>query len=197
MESLLAERSTIVGYESIQLWCNKFSLRYARRLRHRHRSFGDTFYRDEVFVKIRGIQYSLWRAVEKDGEIVDVFLQCRRNRTLAKEFFKQLLKAHHQSPRKIVTNKLKGYGVAHRELISETIHGTWQYSNNRTELSHQPKRAREQRVRRFKSIDHAQRFVNIHAAMHNSFNLDQHPVSANNYRMFRPQAFASWNCAVE
>ena len=149
IEGLLAECGIVVSYESIRLWCNKFGPRYARRLRHRHRGIGDTFYIDEVFVKIRGIQYYLWRAVDQDGETVDVFLQCRRNRTAAKKFFKRLLSTHRQSPRKIVTDKLKGYGIAHRELIPETIHDTSQYSNNRAELPHQPTRVRERVMRRF------------------------------------------------
>ncbi len=161
-----------------------------------NQGFGDTFYIDEVFVKICGIQHYLWRAVDQDGEIVDVFLQRRRDGIAAKKFFKRLLKTHRQSPRTIVTDKLKSYGVAHRELIPETIHDTSQYSNNRAELSHQPTRVRERVMRRFKSLDQAQRFVNVHAAVHNLFNLGRHLVSANNYRMFRSRAFASWNCAV-
>ena len=196
VEDLLAVRGIVVSYESIRLWCNKFGPQYARRLRRRHQGFGDTFYIDEVFVKICGIQHYLWRAVDQDGEIVDVFLQRRRDGKAAKRFFKRLLKTHRQSPRTIVTDKLKSYGVAHRELIPETIHDTSQYSNNRAELSHQPTRVRERVMRRFKSIDQAQRFVNVHAAVHNLFNLGRHLVSANNYRMFRSRAFASWNCAV-
>ncbi len=196
IEDLLAERGVVVSYESIRLWCNKFGPEYARRLKRRHQGYGDTFYIDEVFVKINGIQHYLWRAVDQDGEIVDVFLQRRRDGKTAKRFFKRLLKTHRQSPRTIVTDKLKSYGVAHRELIPETIHDTSQYSNNRAELSHQPTRVRERVMRRFKSIDQAQRFVNVHAAVHNLFNLGRHLVSANNYRMFRSRAFASWNCAV-
>jgi putative transposase len=196
IEDLLAVRGIVVSYESIRLWCNKFGPQYARRLRRKHQGFGDTFYIDEVFVKICGIQHYLWRAVDQDGEIVDVFLQRRRDGKAAKRFFKRLLKTHRQSPRTIVTDKLKSYGVAHRELIPETIHDTSQYSNNRAELSHQPTRVRERVMRRFKSIDQAQRFVNVHAAVHNLFNLGRHLVSANNYRMFRSRAFASWNCAV-
>ncbi len=196
VEDLLAVRGIVVSYESIRLWCNRFGPQYARRLRRRHQGFGDTFYIDEVFVKICGIQHYLWRAVDQDGEIVDVFLQRRRDGIAAKKFFKRLLKTHRQSPRTIVTDKLKSYGVAHRELIPETIHDTSQYSNNRAELSHQPTRVRERVMRRFKSIDQAQRFVNVHAAVHNLFNLGRHLVSANNYRMFRSRAFASWNCAV-
>ena len=151
IEDLLAERGITVSYESIRLWCNKFGPEYARRLKKRHQGFGDTFYIDEVFVKIGGKQQYLWRAVDQDGEVVDVFLQARRDGSAAKRFFKRLLKNHLGEPRKIVTDKLRSYGVAHRELMPETIHDTTQYANNRAELSHQPTRVRERGMRRFKS----------------------------------------------
>jgi len=196
IEDLLAERGIQVSYESIRLWCNKFGPQYARRLKRRHQGFGDTFYIDEVFVKINGIQHYLWRAVDQDGEIVDVFLQRRRDGKAAKRFFKRLLKTHRNEPRKIVTDKLRSYGVAHRELIPDTIHDTSQYANNRAELSHQPTRVRERVMRRFKSLQQAQRFLTVHAAVYNLFNLGRHLVSAKNYRFFRLRAFASWNYAA-
>ena len=196
IEDLLAERGIVVSYESIRLWCNKFGPEYARRLKRRHQGFGDTFYIDEVFVKIDGIQHYLWRAVDQDGEIVDVFLQRRRDAKAAKRFFKRLLKTHRNEPRKIVTDKLRSYGVAHRELIPDTIHDTSQYANNRAELSHQPTRVRERVMRRFKSLQQAQRFLTVHAAVYNLFNLGRHLVSAKNYRFFRLRAFASWKYAA-
>jgi putative transposase len=196
IEDLLAARGIVVTYESVRLWCNKFGPRYARRLKRHHQGFGDTFFIDEVFVKINGIQHYLWRAVDQDGEIVDVFLQHRRDGHAAKRFFKRLLKTHRMEPRKIVTDKLRSYGVAHRELIPDTIHDTSQYANNRAELSHQPTRVRERGMRRFKSTCQAQRFLSTHAAVYNLFNLGRHLVSANHYRLFRQRAFASWNCAT-
>ena len=196
IEDLLAERGITVSYESIRLWCIKFGLKYVRRLKKKHQGYGDTFFIDEVFVKIDGRQHYLWRAVDQDGEIVDVFLQRRRDGKAAKRFFKRLLKAHRNEPRKIVTDKLRSYGVAHRELIPETIHDRSQYANNRAELSHQPTRARERVMRRFKSMQQAQRFLTVHAAVYNLFNLGRHLVSARNYRFFRFRAFASWNDAV-
>jgi putative transposase len=191
---LMAVRGIVVSYESIRLWCNKFGPKYARRLRRRHQGFGDTFFIDEVFVKIDGKRHYLWRAVDQDGEVVDVFLQRRRDGKAAKRFFKRLLKAHRNEPRKIVTDKLRSYGVAHRELIPDTIHDTSQYANNKAELSHQPARVRERVMRRFKSREQAQRFLTVHAAVYNLFNLGRHLVSAKNYRVFRSRAFASWNC---
>ena len=196
IEDLLAERGINVTYEAIRLWCNKFGPKYATRLKRRHRGFGDTFFIDEVFIKIEGKQHYLWRAFDQDGEVVDVFLQKRRDSAAAKRFFKRLLKAHRDEPRKIVTDKLRSYGVAHRELIPDSIHDTSQYANNRAELSHQPTRDRERGMRRFKSIVQAQRFLGVHSAVYNLFNLGRHLVSACHYRLFRMRAFASWKSAV-
>ncbi len=196
IEDLLAERGIIVSYESIRLWSNKFGTKYAAKLRRKHQGYGDTFFIDEVFVKIEGKQHYLWRAVDQDGEVVDVFLQKRRDGKAAKRFFNRLLKRHQGEPRKIVTDKLRSYNVAHRELIPESIHDTSQYANNRAELSHQATRVRERVMRRFKSVKQAQRFLNVHAAVYNLFNLGRHLVSAEIYRLLRLRAFASWKDAV-
>ena len=196
IEDLLAERGIEVSYESIRLWCNKFGPQYARRLKHRHCGYGDTFYIDEVFVKIHGQQKYLWRAVDQDGEVVDVFLQSRRDGAAVKRFFKRLRINHGSEPRKIVTDKLRSYSVAHRELIPNSIHDTSQYANNRAELSHQPTRVRERGMRRFKSTQQAQRFLSAHAAVYNLFNLGRHLISSKHHRLLRDNAFASWNCAV-
>ena len=196
IEDLLAERGIEVSYESIRLWCNKFGAKYVKRLKRRHQGFGDTFYIDEVFVKIQGRQQYLWRAVDQDGEVVDVFLQARRDGKAAKRFFKRLLKNHTGELRKIVTDKLRSYGVAHRELIPDTIHDTTQYANNRAEVSHQPTRVRERAMRRFKSTLQAQRFLSVHAVVYNLFNLGRHLISAEHYRLLRQRAFMSWKEAA-
>ena len=196
IEDLLAKRGIAVSYESIRLWCIKFGSEYAKRLRRRHQGYGDTFFIDEVFVKIQGKQHYLWRAVDQDGEVVDVFLQARRDGKTATRFFKRLLKAHGGEPRKIVTDKLRSYGVAHRIFNPDTIHDTSQYANNRAELSHQPTRVRERGMRRFKSTHQAQRFLGTHAAVYNLFNLGRNLVSARNYRLLRQRAFASWEYAT-
>jgi putative transposase len=165
-------------------------------LKRRHQGYGDTFFIDEVFVKIQGKQRYLWRAVDQDGEVVDVFRQARRDGNAAKRFFKRLLNRHRDEPRKIVTDKLRSYGVARRELIPETIHDTSQYANTRAELSHQPTRVRERGMRRFKSLHQAQCFLAVHSAMFNLFNLGRHLVSAEHYRTLRQGAFVSWKKAT-
>jgi putative transposase len=123
VEDLLAERNISVSYEAIRLWINKFGPEFTRRLRRRHRGSGDSYFLDEVFVKISGKQHYLWRAVDQDGEVVDVYLQERSDAAAAKRFFRRFLSSG-DIPRKIVTDKLRSYGVAHRELIPESIHKT-------------------------------------------------------------------------
>ena len=182
IEDLLAERGITVTRESIRLWCIKFGAIYSRRLKRKHRGYGDTFYIDEVFVKINGKQHYLWRAVDQDGDVVDVFLQSKRDGAAAKRFFRRLLRSHGDEPRKIVTDKLRSYGVAHRELIPDTIHSTKQYENNWAEQSHETTRVRERGMRKFKSVMQAQRFLSNHAAVYNLFNLGRHLIRARHYR---------------
>jgi len=196
IEDLLAERGITVSREAIRLWCIKFGAIYTRRLKRKHRGYGDVFYIDEVFVKINGRRHYLWRAVDQDGEVVDVFLQVRRDGAAAKRFFRRLLRSHGGEPRKIVTDKLRSYGVAHRELIPDAIHDNSQYANNRAEQSHEPTRVRERVMRKFKSIKQAQRFLGAHAAVSNLFNLGRHKVRAQHYRDLRVSAFAEWSRAV-
>jgi putative transposase len=125
-----------------------------------------------------------------------VLLQARRDGNAAKRFFERLLTAHDGEPRKIVTDGLGSHWVAHREVIPDSIHDTSRYANNRAELSHQPTRVRERSVRRFESPRQAQRFLDVHSAVHNLFNLGRHLISAKHYRDARQRAFASWGYAT-
>jgi putative transposase len=196
IEDLLAERGITISREAIRLWCIKFGALYARRLKQKHRGYGDTFFIDEVFVKINGKQHYLWRVVDQDGEVVDVFLQARRDVTAAKRFFKRLLRSHDGEPRKILTDKLRSYGVAHRELIPDVIHASTQYANNRAEQSHEATRVRERGMRKFKSVRQAQRFLGVHALVSNLFNLGRHLIRAEHYRNLREGAFNKWKTVV-
>jgi putative transposase len=110
-----------VSYESVRLWCNKFGPLFSNRLKRKHPGFGDTFFIDEVFVTIAGQRHYLWPAVDQDGDVVDVYLQTRRDGEAAKRFFRRLLRSHGKSPWKIVTDKLGSYRVARRELMPATI----------------------------------------------------------------------------
>jgi putative transposase len=152
-------------------------------------------------VKISGKQHYLWRAVDQDCEVVDVHLQAKRDGAAAKRFFKRQLRSHGGEPRKIVTDKLRSYGVAHRELMPEVIHDTSQYANNRAEQSHEAARVRGRGMRgpasrRFKSVKQAQRFLGAHTAVSNLYNLGMHKVGAQHYRDLRINAFAEWSRAV-
>lgn len=192
VEDLLAERNISVSYEAIRLWVNKFGPKFARRLKRRHPGFGDTYFLDEVFVKISGKQHYLWRAVDQDGEIVDVYLQERRDAKTAKRFFRRFLRVGGM-PREIVTDKLRSYGVAHRSLTPGSRHNTEQYANNRAELSHQPTRVRERGMRGFKSMTQANRFLGSHSAVYNLFNLHRHSLSRRLFKVWRAQSFETWN----
>ena len=135
------------------------------------------------------------------GEVVDVYLQARRDGAAANRFFKRLLRSHGGEPRKIVTDKLRSYPVAHREVIPEAIHVIDQYANDRAEQSHEATRSRERGMRgpasrRFKSMRQAQRFVAAHAAVQNLFNLGRHLVRARQYRNLRSSALSEWSRAV-
>ena len=139
--------------------------------------------------------------MDQDSDVVDVYLQARLDGAAAKRFFRRLLGSHGGEPRKIVTDKLRSYGVAHREVIPETIHRTQQYENNRAEQSHEATRVRERGMRgpasrKFKSVRQAQRFLTAHAAVSNLFNLGRHLVRAEHYRNLRVSAFAEWSRAV-
>lgn len=138
----------------------------------------------------------MWRAVDQDGEVIDVYLQACRDGVAAKRFFKRLIRNYGGEPRKIVTDKLRSYGVAQRELIPDVIHETSQYANNRAEQSHESTRVRERGMRKFKSSKQAQRFLSVHAAVHNLFNLGRHLIGAEHYRTLRISAFNDWEVAV-
>ena len=125
-----------------------------------------------------------------------MFLQAKRDGAAAKRFFKRLLRSHGDEPRKIVTDKLRSYCVAHREVMPEFIHSTAQYENNRAEQSHEATRMRERGMRRFKSTGQAQRFLGAHAAVSNLFNMGRHLVRAQHYRDLSVSAFTEWERAV-
>ena len=131
IEDLLAQRGVTVSHESSRLWCIKFGPEFAKWLWRKHRGFGDTFYVDEVFVKIRGEQHYLWRALDQEGDVVEVLLQDRRDAKAAKRFFRRVIRCHGDTPRKIVTDKLGSYRVAHRDLTPYSYHVSDRYANNR------------------------------------------------------------------
>ena len=153
---------------------------------------GDTWFLDEVFVKFRGELHYLWRAVDQDGDTIDILVQKRRNKKAAIRFYRKLSKGQSFSPRRVTTDKLKSYSVAHREVMPSVRHSTEQYENNRAELTHEPTRQRERQMRRFKSAGQAQQFLAVHGVVGNLFRLGRHLIRAAHYREFRSRAFCEW-----
>ena len=153
---------------------------------------GDTWYLDELFLKFQGRQQYLWRAVDEDGDVIDILVQSRRDRRAAARFFRKLLKGQGREPRRLITDKLRSYSAAHRTVMRSVVHNTQQYENNRAEVSHQPTRQRERQMRRFKSTSHAQRFLSAHGVVLNLFRVGRHLLRAVHHRLLRTRAFGVW-----
>jgi putative transposase len=195
IEELLAARGITVSYETVRNWCDKFGQRYCSQIRKSRGQLGDTWYLDEVFIKINGVLHYLWRAVDQDGDELDILVQKHRNKKAAMKFFRKLLKGQQAAPLKIVTDKLRSYSAAKRDIMPSVEHSTQQYENNRCELSHQPGRQQERQMRRFKSQGQAQRFLSCNGIVNNLFILGRHHMKASNYRILRERAFAEWSRA--
>ena len=196
VEDLLAQRGVEVSYEAIRQWCTKFGPGYAAKLKRHRGRLGDTWHLDEVFVTIRGQRQYLWRAVDQDGDLLDILVQPRRNRRAAEKFFRKLLKDQGCEPRRLVTDKLRSYAAAHRRVMPSVLHDTTQYANNRADASHQPTRRRERQMQRFRSVAQAQRFLVVHGLVQNLFRVGRHLLRAVNHRVFRERAFVLWNGVI-
>ena len=150
------------------------------------------WYFDEVFIRIQGVQHYLWRAVDQEGGVLDILVQPRRDAKAAKRFFRRLMKGLQYVPRVIVTDKLRGCGVAQRKLLPKTEHRQSRFLNNRAENSHRPTRRRERQVQRFKSPDQANDFLSAHAFIYGHFHPRRHLLVASAYRALRSEAFNVW-----
>ena len=192
VELLLAERGIIVSYETVRRWCKKFGESFANSLRRRRPRPSDKWHLDEVFLRIQGIQHYLWRAVDQDGVVLDILVQPRRDARAATRFFRRLLKGLQYVPRVIVTDKLRSYGVARRQLLPKVEHRQSRHLNNRAENSHRPTRRRERQMQQFKSPRHAQNFLSSHSFIYGHFHPRRHRLAATTYRAIRTQAFNVW-----
>ena len=192
VEDLLAERGIDVTYETVRRWLQKFGRAYAHRIRRRRPRPDDRWHLNEVFVNIAGGQMYLWRAVDAEGEVLDVLVQKRRNKRAALRIMRKLLKNQGVRPRHIVTDKLQSYGAALRYLRLGHLHETGHRLNNRAENSHLPIRRRERKMQRFKSQKSAQRFLSSHGPIYNLFNVQRHLISRRTLRIFRNQAMVEW-----
>jgi|ETNmetMinimDraft_16_1059900.scaffolds.fasta_scaffold91803_1 transposase-like protein len=192
VEDILVERGLDVSYGSVRRWVLKFGHSFAQRLKRFRPRSDDRWHLDEMFVTIRERRMHLWRAVDAEGEVLGSLVQRRRDATAAKKLIRKLLKRWGVSPTVIVTDKLPSYRAALRELGLSSRHETGGRKNNRAENSHQPVRRREHKMQRFKSPGSAQRFLPIHAAIYNHFNLQRHLISRQHHRLSRIAANASW-----
>ena len=170
----------------------RFGRQFANTLKRRRSRPGGTWHLDKVCIRIRGKQHDLWRAVDQSGDVLDVLVQSRRNTRAARRFLRKLLRGLQYVPRVLVTDKVRSYAAAKRTILPHVEHRQSTYLNNRTEVSHQPMRRRERQVRRFRSARHAQRFLSIHAPIHNHVQLRRHRLTATQHRAARDAAFAVW-----
>ncbi|MDG1430906.1 MAG: IS6 family transposase [Paracoccaceae bacterium] len=193
VKEMLAERGINISYETIRRWILKFGPAIAANIRSRRAQPSGVWHLDEVFVRIGGKRTYLWRAVDDEGEVLEVLAQSRRNKRAALKLVRKLLKILGYVPDKIVTDKLGSYSAALRELGLEHLHITGGRLNNRAEVSHQPTRRRERRMGRFKSPGSMQRFLSTHDAVYNHFNLQRHLNSRQTLRQTRASAYVAWN----
>src|SRR3954464_4349279 len=196
VEELLAERGIILTHETVRQWCRTFGQQYANPRRRRRPQPGDKWHRDEVFVQINGVQHYLWRAVDQDGNVLDILVQPRRDKNAATKFLRKLLKGLTDVPRVLITDKLASYGAAMRDVLPSVEHRRHKGLNNRAENSHQPTRERERRMRRFKDPGHAQRFLAAYGPIASHFRPRRHCLTAAAYRQTRHERFATWRAVT-
>jgi len=196
VEELLFERGVQLSYETVRRWCLKFGSEYARRLKRRRALPGDKWHVDEVFLNIGGERCYLWRAVDKAGNTLDILVTSKRDKRAAKRFLRKLLRDN-AKPRVIVTDKLRSYGAALRELLPCTEYRQSRYLNNRAENSHQRTRRRERVLQRFKSPGHAQHFLSVFKPLDTHFRPPRHLLKAPDYRQTLSERFSTWREATE
>ena len=196
VEELLAERGIETSYESIRRWVLKFGPAFARNLRRLRPKPTGTWHLDEMVVSVQGKRMYLWRAVDSEGEVLDLLVQPKRDTAAALRLMRKLLKKQGYAPNELVTDKLGSYGAARRELRLSCRHEQGLRKNNRVENSHQPVRRRERKQQRFRSPGSAQRFLSMHAPVHNTSSLQRHLVSRCTSRTFRVEAMQAWQHAT-
>lgn len=193
VEDVLAARGIIVSHQTVRAWADKFGRCFANDFRKRSAGrFGDKWHLDEVVVTIHGKKHWLWRAVDQNGFVLDVLVQSRRNANAAKRLMRKLLKGQSKAPRVMITDKLRSYGAARRQIMPGVEHRSHKGLNNRAENSHQPIRRRERIMKRFKSPRQLQSFASIHDPIANLFHIPRQDSSSAHYRELRDAAMQSW-----
>ncbi len=196
VEDMLAERGLDLTYKTVRRWVTKFGPLFAKELRKRRPRPTSRWHLDEMVVKIAGKRNWLWRAVDEEGEVLDILVQSRRDTKAAVRLMRKLIRKQGFAPEVLVTDRLGSYGAAKRKLGLLARHEQGLRKNNRAENSHQPTRRRERKMQRFKSPGSAQRFLSAHAAVHNTFNTQRHLVSRRTLRHFRAEAASTWEVAT-
>ncbi len=196
VEDLLAERGIEVSYETVRRWVARFGPEIASDLRRRRPRAHPQWHLDEMLFSICGRRMYSWRAVDQNGEVLDVLVQAKRNKQAARRLLRTLLKKHACTPRTIVTDKLQSYAAAIRELGLTGTHHQARWKNNRIEGSHVPIRLRERKVQGFRTPGSTQRFLSIHAVLYNHFNTRRHLIPANEHRELRTRPYKSWDEVV-
>ncbi|NTF89974.1 IS6 family transposase [Agrobacterium rhizogenes] len=193
VEDMPAARGVVVSHQTIRLWAEKFGRTFAKEIRQRSsRRLGDKWDLAAAVVSIRGKKHWLWHAVDQDGFVLDVLVQSRRNAKAAKRLMRKLLKGQGRSPRVIITDKLRSYDAAKKEIMPGVEHRSHKGLNNRAENSHQPVRRRERIMKRFKSRGNLQRFVSIHDPIANLFHIPRHDITSSHHRELRAAAMDLW-----
>ena len=199
VEDLLFERGVDICHETVRFWWNRFGPMFAAEIRKRrvnHRLFSQwRWHLDEVFVRINGEMHYLWRAVDHEGEVLEVFATKRRDRRAALKFLKRAMKRYGR-PEVIVTDRLRSYGAAMTDIGVEDRRLCGRWLNNRAENSHQPFRRREGAMAKFRDIKTLQKFAAAHASIHNHFNQDRHLYNRENFKLNRSVALAEWRRLV-
>jgi len=199
VEDILFERGIDICHETVRFWWNRFGPMFAAEIRKRrvqHRCYSQwRWHVDEVFVRINGKSHYLWRAVDHEGEVLDIFATKHRDRKAALSFLKRAVKRHGQ-PLSVVTDSLRSYRAAMKVIGVHRRQECGRWLNNRAENSHQPFRRREGAMARFRDIKTLQKFAFAHASIHNHFNLDRHLSSRDAFKKARSAALAEWRQLV-
>ena len=196
VEDILHERGIEISYETVRAWWGRFGPHFASEIRKKriaeHRNWVQwRWHLDEVFVRINGETYYLWRAVDHEGEVPEAFVTVKRDRKVALRFLRKAMKRYGR-PKTIVTDKLRSYRAAMTVIGNEARQETRRWLNNRAENSHQPFRRRERAMAKFRSVKSLQKFASIHASIHNHFNQERHLFRSKVFKMKRIAALAEW-----
>ena len=197
IEEMMAERGVDVSYETIRRWIDSFGSVFAKRIKSRSECPSPRWHLDEVYTKINGKMVYLWRAVDDEGTVLDIVVQSKRNKKAAKRLLRKLLKNSGVKPERIVTDLLRSYSAALKDLNMQSIHDVGGRKNNRAENSHLLIRRRERKAQRFRSIGSAQKQLSCYGQIYNLFNHQRHLITRQTLKKFRNETQTEWNIVTK